>query len=155
MSDQQQFIANRSGEEVTGNNEPVADTLPSVGAQLAHIRQKHGWSIDDVAHQLKLAPRQIQAIEDDNYAALPTIVMTRGYIRSYAKILGLDPATILPGTNPAAPTRIQILGKKSCSTIFAESRLLLSGRSRAPYKWLLWTIVLVIGAGLVVHLVDS
>ncbi|QRX83003.1 RodZ domain-containing protein [Glaciimonas sp. PAMC28666] len=145
MSEPEQTIANTPGEEVLKNSDQVAGTTPSVGQQLAHRRQQHGWSIDDVANQLKLAPRQIQAIEDDNYAALPTIVMTRGYIRSYAKMLGLDPATILPSSVPAMAVKAQILGRQPTSaTIFSESRLLLGGRNRVRYNWIFGAIVLVL-----------
>lgn len=145
MSEPQQFTPDtvkKSGEEIINNDEQVTNQVLSVGAQLAHKRQQNGWSIDDVANQLKLAPRQIQAIEDNNYAALPTIVMTRGYIRSYAKMLGLDPAEILPSTIPVAAAKVQILGRESRSTFFSESRLLLGGRNRVPYKWILGGIVL-------------
>lgn len=141
MNELDQTIANITGAEAIQSN----DRAPSVGMQLAHKRQQNGWSIDDVANQLKLAPRQIQAIEADDYAALPTIVMTRGYIRSYAKMLGLDPATILPSTVPVMAVKTQILGKQPTSaTIFSESRLLLGGRNRIPYNWIFGAIVLVL-----------
>ena len=145
MSEPEQFIATKtSGEEAIDYNEQAANQVPSVGAQLADRRQQHGWSIEDVANQLKLAPRQIEAIEADNYAALPTIVMTRGYIRSYAKMLGLDPATILPSTVPVAAAKAQILGVQRSSTVFSESRMSLMGRNRVPYKWIFGGIVLVL-----------
>ena len=141
MSEPDQTITNITGEEIIQGSDQVA----SVGMQLAYKRQQNGWSIDDVANQLKLAPRQIQAIEADDYAALPTIVMTRGYIRSYAKMLGLDPATILPSTVPVMPVKTQILGKQPTSaTIFSESRLLLGGRNRIPYNWIFGAIALVL-----------
>ena len=144
MSEPQEFIDTPPGEVALGNNELATEHIPSVGAQLAHRREQHGWSIDDVANQLKLAPRQIHAIETDNYAALPTIVMTRGYIRSYAKMLGLDPATILPSAVPVSAARIHASEARSRSTIFAESRLLLSGRNRVPYKGIFGVILCVV-----------
>ncbi|KAF3998853.1 helix-turn-helix domain-containing protein [Glaciimonas immobilis] len=147
MSKPEQLIAKPSGEEAIQNNEPAAVPALSVGEQLAHMRKQHGWSIDDVANQLKLAPRQIYAIETDDYDALPTIVMTRGYIRSYAKMLGLDPATILPSTVPVNAAKVQVFGKQPNATIFSESRLLLAGRnSRVPYNWIFGVVgVIVIG----------
>ena len=152
MSEPEQFIAAKtSGEEAIEYNEQTANQAPSVGAQLADRRQQHGWSIDDVANQLKLAPRQIEAIEANNYAALPTIVMTRGYIRSYAKMLGLDPTTILPSTVPVAAAKTQILGTQRSSTIFSESRLTLTGRNRVPYKWIFGGIILVLAGVLVMQ----
>jgi cytoskeleton protein RodZ len=65
------------------------------GRVLAQKRQEMNWSVEDVAHSLHLAPRQIQALEADNYSALPGMAITRGFIRSYAKLLQLDPAPLL------------------------------------------------------------
>ena len=46
-------------------------TLPGPGAQLAAQRQALDWSVEQIADQLKLAPRQVLALENDNYSALP------------------------------------------------------------------------------------
>lgn len=145
MSEPEQTNVNIPGEEVIHNKDHATVRSSSVGEQLAHRRQQNGWSIDDVANQLKLAPRQIQAIETDNYAALPTLVMTRGYIRSYAKMLGLDPSTILPSSVSVMPVTAQVLGRQPTSaTIFSESRLLLGGRNRIRYNWIFGVIVLIL-----------
>lgn len=69
----------------------------SPGAKLATARTAIGWSVDEVASQLKLAKRQIVAIEADDYASLPEPAVIRGFIRAYAKLLKLevDPLLIL------------------------------------------------------------
>ena len=69
--------------------------LDSPGAFLSARRQLLGWSIEQVADQIKLAPRQVRAIENDDYAALPPMVVTRGFIRSYSKCLKIDAAPLL------------------------------------------------------------
>jgi len=68
---------------------------PSAGAQLKALREARGWSIEQVANQLNLASRQIDALERDNYAALPGMVIVRGFIRTYAKLLNADAAPVL------------------------------------------------------------
>jgi cytoskeleton protein RodZ len=60
------------------------------GVVLARHRELLGWSVEQVAEQLKIAPRQIVALEADNYAALPGLAVVRGFIRAYAKILKID-----------------------------------------------------------------
>lgn len=65
------------------------------GKILSSRRQELNWSVEDVAHSLHLAPRQIVALETDNYSALPGMAVTRGFIRSYAKLLKLDHAPLL------------------------------------------------------------
>ena len=67
----------------------------SPGARLAAERQAHGLTIEQVASQLNLAPRQIVALETDDYAALPGMVIVRGFLRAYAKLLKIDPTPLL------------------------------------------------------------
>jgi len=56
-------------------------------------------SIEDVAAELKLSHFQIQALEDDDWATLPGTTYARGYLRSYARLLGLDAERLLAGAN--------------------------------------------------------
>jgi cytoskeleton protein RodZ len=85
-----------------GMNEPVEPVgaggepaMPGPGAQLAAHRKQRGWSIEHVASQLNLAPRQIRAIENDDYKALPPTAVLRGFVRAYAKLLKVDAAPLL------------------------------------------------------------
>ncbi len=71
----------------------VQKELP--GRLLQSKRQELNWSVEDVAHALHLAPRQIHALEADNYGALPGMAIARGFLRSYAKLLKLDPAPLV------------------------------------------------------------
>jgi cytoskeleton protein RodZ len=117
----------------------------TLGARLAAKREQLGWAVAEVASHLKLAPRQIEAMEADNYAALPTMVMTRGFIRSYAKLLDLDVSDALAAISPATaaqPVRASAHGQ--LSTPFSESRFSLMGRSKFAYKWLVVLAVLLL-----------
>lgn len=62
----------------------------SPGSKLASARNSLGWTVEQVAAQLKLSTRQIVALEADDYAALPEPAVVRGFIRAYAKLLKLD-----------------------------------------------------------------
>ncbi|MNR97542.1 Cytoskeleton protein RodZ [compost metagenome] len=107
----------------TENLEPTF----SAGAQLAALRQERGWTVEQVANQLNLASRQIQALEEDNYAALPGMVIVRGFIRSYAKVLRVDAAPILAGIkeDKAAPAVLPP-ERSPLSASFSETKLLSS-----------------------------
>lgn len=82
----------------------IPGALP--GSVLAARRNELRLTLEDVSQRLKLAPRQIIALEADDFASLPGIASVRGFIRSYAKLLELDPAPLLAmmsgETNPAA-----------------------------------------------------
>ncbi|AMP00352.1 helix-turn-helix domain protein [Collimonas arenae] len=126
-------------------HEAISNSPASLGAQLASKREQLGWSVAEVASHLKLAPRQIDAIEADNYAALPTMVMTRGFIRSYAKLLGLDATVLLAQISPAAaPKDMPSVRHNQLSTPFSESRFSLMGRTKFAYKWLVIGAVLLL-----------
>lgn len=78
----------------------------SPGAMLRQARESAGWSIDTVSQQLKLAPRQVQALEADDYAQLPGRTFVRGFMRNYARLLHLDPDALLAALpeSAAAPS---------------------------------------------------
>lgn len=117
----------------------------SPGAQLASLREERGWSIEDVATQLNLAPRQIVAIESDNYAALPGIASVRGFIRGYAKILKIDAAPLLTiVANESAKLNAPVPERRPLSTPFSETRLPSMGRQGLPSKKIIWVTCLVI-----------
>jgi cytoskeleton protein RodZ len=54
-----------------------------------------GLSVADVAAQIRLAPRQIEALEADDIGQLPELPFVRGFVRSYAKLLHLDAEPLL------------------------------------------------------------
>ena len=65
------------------------------GALLARGREAAGLSVDAVAQQLKLAPRQIRALEAGDFAALPGRTFVRGFVRNYARLVHIDPPAAL------------------------------------------------------------
>ena len=72
-----------------------ADAPPGVGEELAKARAVLGLSIADVAQQLKFAARQIEAMEQDHFEALPSGTFARGMVRSYARLLKLDAESLV------------------------------------------------------------
>jgi cytoskeleton protein RodZ len=68
---------------------PAADP-GGPGARLRSAREHAGLSLDQVAQALKLAPRQVKALEDEDFAQLPGRTFARGFVRNYARLLGLD-----------------------------------------------------------------
>lgn len=75
---------------------PESAAAPATaGARLAAARELAGMSIDDVSRQLKLAPRQVVAIERDDHASLPGRTFVRGFVRNYARLLKLDAGDVV------------------------------------------------------------
>ncbi|MCY4183198.1 MAG: helix-turn-helix transcriptional regulator [Gammaproteobacteria bacterium] len=67
---------------------------PSVGATLAAARQRMGLSVFDVSGKLRLTEHYVRAIEADDYNKLPSEVFVKGYLKSYAEFVGLDPEQV-------------------------------------------------------------
>lgn len=65
------------------------------GRILAAARTERGMSVSEVAQRLKFSLRHIEALEADRYDALPSGPFVRGMIRTYAKLLGVDPVRLL------------------------------------------------------------
>lgn len=76
-----------------GNADTAAPV--SAGALLREARERLGLTIADAAAQTKLAPRQIEALEADDYQHLPEMAFVRGFVRSYAKVLQIDAQPLL------------------------------------------------------------
>lgn len=69
---------------------PPPPPPPGPGASLRSARERAGLSVDQVAQALKLAPRQVRALEDEDFAQLPGRTFARGFVRNYARLLKLD-----------------------------------------------------------------
>ena len=67
----------------------------AVGAELRSAREALGLTVSEVAHQLKLAPRQVEALEAGRFDALPGGTFVRGMLRNYARLLRLEPEALL------------------------------------------------------------
>lgn len=67
----------------------------SFWAQLKDAREAQGLSVGDVSAHLKLTARQIEAIERGDLSSLPGSAFARGFVRNYARFLGLDPAVFM------------------------------------------------------------
>ncbi len=73
---------------------PVTEQI-SPGRALAAARAELKLSVADVSQQIKYGVRQIAAIEADDYAHLPGTTFVRGMIRSYAKLVQINPEPLL------------------------------------------------------------
>lgn len=76
----------------------VAVAVPSTGKRLREAREAAGLSREEVSTRLRLRLDLIRALEDDDYAALPPATFVSGYLRSYARLLGIPPEPLLAGS---------------------------------------------------------
>lgn len=75
-------------------SDPI-QTCSSVGALLGLGREKAGLSLGDVASRLRMGLKQVRALEQDDYSALPKGTFLRGFVRNFAKEVGVKPEQAL------------------------------------------------------------
>ncbi|MGZ3183458.1 MAG: helix-turn-helix domain-containing protein [Telluria sp.] len=106
------------------------------GEQLKAAREAMGLSVEQIADQLKMHPRQVVAIEAGDYAALPPSAVVRGFVRAYAKVVRLDATPLvaqIPVDAAAAAADASAGMRRATPASFSESRFPLGHkRSRFP-----------------------
>jgi len=68
---------------------------PGFGARLKSAREAMPMAVADVANKLKLTARQIEAIEEEDMSHLPNEVFVRGFVRNYARLVGVQIDSLL------------------------------------------------------------
>lgn len=63
---------------------------PALGEQLREGRRRRGITVADVERDTRINATYIEALEDEQFELLPAPVYARGFLRSYARYLGLD-----------------------------------------------------------------
>ncbi|WP_368292657.1 RodZ domain-containing protein [Dehalobacter sp. TBBPA1] len=69
------------------------------GAVLKKAREEKGLSYQEVEDSIKIRVRYLEALENENYGVLPGTTYTRGFLRTYAKHLGINPQEIIDSYN--------------------------------------------------------
>ena len=77
-----------------GNAE--APTRRTLGQTLAAERERQGLSRADAAQRLHMSAYQVEALETGDFTRLPKGTFLRGFVRNYAKVLGLAPDAVIP-----------------------------------------------------------
>ena len=112
------------------------------GAKLRAAREAQGLSMQDVATRTRIAQRQLEAIERDDYSALPGIPYAVGFARAYARAVDLDEVAI------AADVRHAVHNSELGANRYEAFEP--ADPARVPSRALAWTaaaivIVLVVG----------
>jgi cytoskeleton protein RodZ len=61
-----------------------------LGSELRAARDGRDLTLDQAEKQTRIRAKYLEALEQGNYAALPSAVQARGFLRNYARFLGLD-----------------------------------------------------------------
>ena len=64
--------------------------MGSFGDRLRREREMRGVSLDDIAEATKIGTRSLRALEEEHFELLPGGIFNKGFVRAYAKYLGLN-----------------------------------------------------------------
>ena len=82
--------------------QPQQSELASFGEELRREREIRGISLKEIADATKISKRFLEAIERNDHKTLPAPVFTRGFVREYARYLGLNAEEMVNRYNFAA-----------------------------------------------------
>src|SRR5215469_12382808 len=81
--------------------------MQALGERFRAAREARGLSLSDVSEQIRIRSVYLAAIEEENWATIGAPVYIRGFLRTYARFLGLDPEDVVAAFHgaPSAPPR--------------------------------------------------
>lgn len=126
--------------------QPAGTEVPEIapeeypGALLKAAREKAKLSEEDVARELRMTVSKVRALEADEYDRLHSDTFIRGYLRTYAKLLGLEPEDLLQAYQRARR-------QSGLADDLEESPLKINvpEPTRSLWKFVLWILVLLAG----------
>lgn len=69
--------------------------MESLGQRLREAREQRGLSLEDVEASIRIRKAYLVALEEDDYASLPHPTFVRGFLKTYAAVLGLEVQELL------------------------------------------------------------
>lgn len=116
-----------------------ANFLP-LGEILLAARTGKNLSLKDVSNNLRLSTRQIEALESNEFSALPQPMITRGFIRNYARLLELDAEPLLESYRTRMPETLP-----SALSVQSSMHQVTLGKSSQPWlKYILGSILVLL-----------
>ncbi|HEX9111098.1 MAG TPA: RodZ domain-containing protein, partial [Terriglobales bacterium] len=99
--------------------------MPSFGEKLRREREKRSITLDQISQSTKIGTRMLQALEDDKFNRLPGGIFNKGFVRAYARHLGLDEeqtvAEYLEASGDAPPVQPELPPEESVRRLEASA----------------------------------
>jgi cytoskeletal protein RodZ len=118
--------------------------MASLGAQLKLAREKRGVTLEDISSSTKIGTRMLRAIEADHYDQLPGGIFNKGFVRAFARAVGVDEEKAiedyLAATEPAQPDAKADTELRQGIELRAQSEA--GGAGDLPWGWLALALIL-------------
>jgi cytoskeleton protein RodZ len=111
-----------------------------LGETLAQVRAAKKLSQQDVSNHLRFSVKQVDALENNRFDALPDAMITRGFIRNYARYLDLDSEPLLESYKARVPNKAP-----SAMSVKSPMYQVMSGKDNQPWlKYILGSILILL-----------
>ncbi len=127
--------------DLTSQNDVRSHRSESVGAELRRLREERNITVFQACNDLRLKESVVRAIESGQHSSLPDIPFAIGYVRTYARYLGLDPRA----TCDRFKSEIADLAKAKSSAVLIAPSPLRQGRLSGS---VLLAVSIVLGAAI-------
>ncbi len=122
----------------------------SLGERFRASREARGLTLSEVSEHLRIRSVYLAAIEDENWSAIGAAVYARGFLRTYARYLGLEPEQAVAEYNEIAGSRAEAPSASPIGVGGAYRQ----PRGLAPILWIASIVALAL-IGFVVYLYVS
>lgn len=108
-----------------------------IGEVLKRTRTRQGLDIAEVEERTKIRTKYLRALESEEWDVLPTPAYARGFLRTYAQVLGLDADALTDEFRRQVETELPDRPYTFHEPVLERRRGPLGGRPRGPGPWLL------------------
>ena len=119
--------------------------MGSFGDRLRREREMRGVTLDEISASTKIARRHLEALESENFDTLPGGIFNRGFVRSYARFLGIDEEQAVADYNEASGEQTQPEPSFPLEFPLEDKPQLNPRRSSVPLLLALLALVIVLG----------
>ena len=136
-------VTDTSAAQPSEQDSSYQESLSGPGALLKRAREQQGLTQNDVASKIYVKPATVEALEQDKIDGTMSVTFTKGYVRNYAKLLGLDHVMIIEEFD-----RIHSTPKSSAQLQSFSQRV---AKQAHDDRWMMvtWVILFLIIAGVV------
>jgi cytoskeletal protein RodZ len=111
--------------------------MPGLGDEFRANREARHLSLSDVSEQIHIRSVYLQSIEEEEWSAIAAPVYVRGFVRTYARFLGMDPEFAVERVNAAMGSQTASRAPEPSAEKPMRSRARAkTAKSKSPSPWL-------------------
>jgi cytoskeleton protein RodZ len=128
----------------TESNEVIQTSISLCGGTLAAERASQGLTVQDIAKRLRLGVKQVEAIEQDDFTALPEPTIVKGFIRNYAKLLKMPSESLIAAYMELKPEK----EKQAFAVHSGINMKIAEGKQSDKTRYFVFTLLLLIATAM-------